>query len=755
MQVLSSRSGQALQPRDEPGATGVAAGPRAVDDVVIATKLFVPTPSVEPVLRPRLQAQLQDAATRLLTLVVAPAGWGKSTLIADWLHHRHVGTGWVSLDQSDNDITRFARYLLLATQKADSRTGTAALQRLDNVSVNVGRDVLPLFVNELAAAPDDVTVVVDDYHVISSRSIHELVADLLEHAPPQLHLVISSRTDPSLPLSKLRVRGDLAELRADQLRFTATEAAELLNGAAGASLSRHEVERLVARTEGWAAGLQLAALRLADRAAGADRDAFIEQFTGADRHVVDYLGEEVLASQPVHIREFLLRTSILNRLSAELCDAVTERHDGTGALDDIYRANLFLIPLDDEQRWFRYHQLFREILRHELARLHPTEPDVLHRRAAAWFAAAGDVGEAIGHAMRSRDLDLCTALVADGWRREFNAGHLQTVQAWLDALPRESVASNVQLTMAQVWLALDAGRLDEAAASIEAAERTAADDPHVRVLRALHTYKIGDIRRAADMVRATGGTVADPFLATVRDLLAGVCNLWLGDLTRAGDELRAAAVTALRNVNRLAHVYAGGCLALVATQAGDLAGAHTVLDEMDTRTVDAHFVAMFPALAHARLAATRGDWDDARTAADMAVDRARPGGGKVEVAAALVTAAWAERGGGDIDSASRRLGEARSVLRECADPGPVLTEWVAREKRAWQALDGASGVERLTDRERAILALLPGAQSQRELAGALFVTPNTLKTHLRAIYRKLGVASRTEAVTRARAIGLL
>ena len=753
--MSSSGWGQAVQPQAELSAIDPAQESRVVDDVVIATKLFVPTPRLEPVLRQRLQAQLQDAASRLLTLVVAPAGWGKSTLIAEWLRRGHDAAGWVSLDQSDNDVTRFARYLLLAAQKADRRTATAALRRLDNVSVDVERDVLPVFLNGLATAPGDVTVVLDDYHLISNRLIHLLMTDLLEHAPPQLHLVISSRTDPPLALSKLRVSGDLAELRAEQLRFTASEATELLNRAAGAALSRHEVDRLVARTEGWVVGLQLAALRLADRAEGAEREAFIERFTGADRHVVDYLGEEVLASQPVHIREFLLCTSILNRMSAELCDAVTGRRDGAGVLDDIFRANLFLIPLDDEQRWFRYHQLFREILRHELTRTRPTEPKVLHRRAAEWCAAAGDVGEAIVHAMQSRDLDLCTGLMVDGWRREFNAGHLQTVQTWLDALPAEAVARNVQLTVALVWLALDGGRLDEAAASIEAAERIAADDPHVHVLRALHTYKIGDIGTAADMLRDVGGTVADPFLATVRDLLAGVCALWLGDLARAGDELRAATATAVRNDNRLAHVYAGGCLALVAAESGDLAGAETVLHRTDTRAVDAHFVATFPALARARLAAAQGDWDQARTSAGMAVDRARRGAGRVEVAAALVTAAWAERGSGDVERATRLLGDVRAVLRECPDPGPVLTEWFAGEKRAWQALDGAPRTETLTDRERAILALLPGAESQRELAGALFVTPNTLKTHLRAIYRKLGVASRTEAVTRARAIGLL
>ena len=757
MQLLSSRSDQALRPRPVPDAPVAAEGTAGTGEVVIATKLFVPTPREDPIVRPRLEGQLRGALSTLLTLVVAPAGWGKTTLIADWLHHDGRNAGWVSLDQGDDDVMRFWRYLLLAARKTDDTTGTAALRRLDAVSADVERDVLPVFLNELTAARGEVVVVLDDYHLVSSRSVHRSVAELLDHAPPQLHLVLSSRTDPPLPLSRLRVGGDLLELRAEHLRFTDDEAADLLNRASGPALSGQDVQRLVARTEGWAAGLQLAALRLADRADREDRAEFIERFTGADRHVVDYLGEEVLASQPEHIRDYLLRTSVLNRVCAALGDAVTGRDDGARTLDDIYRANLFLTPLDDEQQWFRYHQLFREILRHELTRVDPAEPAKLHRRAAEWYATAGDVGEAIGHAIRSGDVELTAQLVADGWRREFNGGHLQTVQTWLDALPRKAIASNVALTVAQVWLALDAGRLDEAATSIEAAERIAPDDPHVHVLRALHTYKIGDIRTAAGMLSDVGGPVADPFLATVRDLLTGVCALWLGETARAGDVLRAAAATALHNDNRLAHVYAVGCLALVAVETGDLAGARAVLHESDTDVADAHFVAMFPALARARLAAAVADWDAAHAAADTAVELARRGAGRVEVAAALVTAARAARASasnGD-EEAGRRLADARSVLRRCPDPGPVLVEWFAAEQRAGQAADGAGEVEKLTERERVILALLPGPQSQRELANALFVTPNTLKTHLRAIYRKLGVVSRTEAVARARALGLL
>ena len=367
-----------------------------------------------------------------LTLVVAPAGWGKTTVVAEWLRNDDITAGWVSLDAGDDDAKRFWRYLLLAANQASREVGTTALRRLAGAGADVLRDVLPSFINDLAALSEDLLVVLEDYHLVSNPEVHDSLAALLNRGPPQLHLVLITRADPALPLSRLRVRGDLVEVRADQLRFTVEEAAGLLNGTLGLTLSSHDVQRLVQRTEGWAAGLQLAALRLADRT---DRSEFIERFTGADRHVVDYLGEEVLHNQPQHIRDFLLQTSVVNRLCAPLCGALTERNDSAELLDEIYRANLFLTPLDDANAWFRYHHLFRGILRHELARTLPEQPPVLHRRAAMWFAAAGDLAEAIGHALESADTELAAGLVAQGWQQHFNAGQMRTVQMWLDALP--------------------------------------------------------------------------------------------------------------------------------------------------------------------------------------------------------------------------------------------------------------------------------------------------------------------------------
>ncbi len=727
-----------------------------IAEVVITTKLFRPGLRQQTVERKRLYDLLREGRTLPLTLVVAPAGWGKSTIVADWLARDDVTAGWVSLDGGDNDPKRFWRYLLLAAGQAGSAAGPAALRRLDAAGSDVLRDVLPAFVNELASAEAPLVLVLDDYHLVTSAQVHTTVATLLDRCPPQLHLMLITRADPPLPLSRLRVRGDLAELRADDLRFSAAEAVEFFSSRLGALLSEQDVLRLLARTEGWAAGLQLAALRLRDRP---DRSDFIERLTGADWHIVSYLGEEVLATQPAEIRDFLLATSVLNRMCAPLCDALTGRADGTGLISEIYRANLFLVPLDDEHRWFRYHHLFGGLLRHELARTAPDRPPVLHRRAAQWYAGHGDAAEAIGHAIASGDGSLSGRLVAAHWRQPFNAGQLETVRMWLDALPAELVSADASLSAARVWVALDTGRLEEVGAALDAAEISVPPDTQLMVLRALQLYKAGDVGGAAARLREISPSADDPFIATVHRLVQGISWMWLGDTGRAGELLVEAARRAEGDDNRLAYIYAVGCRALLAVNRGDLALADSLMADSESAVgqtlSDSHFVAMFPALARARLGIERADWAGARHAAGVAVELGRRGAGRVELAAALLTAAKASRicpdpQDPDVDPEAL-VGEARGILRHCADPGPLVSTWLAGEQRAVAALTRQEGlIEPLTDRELTILRLLPAPSSLRQLAAGLFVTPNTLKTHLRAIYRKLGAESREEAVIRAR-----
>jgi len=736
--------------------------------------LFRPNLRHQTVQRSRLHDVLRQGRTLPLTLIGAPAGWGKSTLVADWLRQERVAAGWLSLDAGDDDPKRFWRYLLLAAGQAGAAAGAIALRRLDAAGSDVLRDVLPAFVNELTSSRDPVVLVLDDYHLITSAQVHTSVATLLDRCPPQLHLVLITRADPPLQLSRLRVRGDLAELRAEQLRFSADEAMEFFNERLETKLSERDVHRLLARTEGWAAGLQFAALRLRDRT---DPSAFIERFTGADWHIVSYLGEEVLASQPPRVREFLLLTSVLNRMCAPLCDALTGRADGAELINDIHRANLFLIPLDDERRWFRYHHLFGGLLRHELIRTAPEQPPALHKRAAQWYADNGDAAEAIGHAVAAGDNSLSRLLVATHWRQHFNAGQLETVRRWLDALPAELVAADASLSAARVWIALDTGRLEEAAAALDAAESSGQPDTQLMVLRALHMYKAGDVGGAAGRLQEISPSADDLFIATVHRLIQGISSMWLGDAGRARELLAEAARRAQGDDNRLAYIYAQGCQALMAANRGDLALADSlVLDAQSAvaeTTSDLHFVAMFPRLAEARLAAQRADWAVAERAAAAAVELGRRGAGRVELGAALLIAAAVSRASppgaampdpgpglaahGGIGSDSGALvAEARGMLRHSPDPGPVVTGWLAAGQHAEAARGRQDGmIVPLTDRELTILRLLPAPTPQRELASALFVSPNTLKTHLRAIYRKLGAETRGEAVILARERGLI
>jgi LuxR family maltose regulon positive regulatory protein len=728
-------------------------------EVVITTKLFRPNLRQRTVARNRLHDVLRHGGVLPLTLVVAPAGWGKSTLVADWLAHDRITAGWVSLDSGDNDPMRFWRYLLVAADQAGSAAGAGALRRLDAAGSDVLRDVLPAFVNGLTTADTPLVLVLDDYHLITSAQVHASVATLLDHSPPQLHLMLITRADPPLPLSRLRVRGELAELRADDLRFSLGEALEFFTDRLGPQLSEHDVVRLLARTEGWAAGLQLAALRLRDRSDPSGPSTFIDRFTGADWHIVSYLGEEVLASLEPRLRDFLLVTSVLNRMCAPLCDALTGRDDGAELIGEVHRANLFLMPLDDERRWFRYHQLFGGLLRHELARTGADRPPGLHRRAALWYAEHGDAAEAIGHAIASGDAALSARLVAGHWRHPFNIGQLETVRMWLDALPAEVTAASASLSAARVWVALDTGRLEEVGTALDVAEASLPPDTQLMVLRALHMFKIGDVGGAAAQLREISLSADDPFIATVHRLVQGISAMWLGDTARARELLVEAIHRAEDDGNRLAYIYAEGCRALLAVHRDDLALAESLVLDAESavgQTLSgSHFVAMFPALARARLGIKRADWEGARRAAAAAVELGRRGAGRVELAAALLTAAAAARDDPDADPAPL-ITEARGILRHCADPGPLVTSWLAAEERAAAARGRQDGlIEPLTDRELAILRMLPAPSSLRELAAALYVTPNTLKTHLRAIYRKLGAESREEAVIRAHERGLL
>ena len=388
--------------------------------------------------RPRLTQRLSGASRATLTVLAAPAGFGKTTALTDWLatlppHGPPVA--WLSLDHRDNDPSLFWTYVVTAMRTAVDGVGSDALQLLASPSPST-EPALAALVNDLGGREEDLLLVLDDYHVVEAPEVHEGMTFLLEHRPPQLHVVLASRTDPPLPLARMRARGELLEIRASDLRFTVEECAAYLNGAMDLGLSEGDLVTLDGRTEGWIAALQLAALSMQGRD---DVSAFIAGFAGDDRYVVDYLGEEVLGRQPTGVRDFLLRTSVLERLTGPLCDAVTGRNDGKATLVALERANLFLVPLDDRRQWYRYHHLFADVLRAHLLDEHAEEVPGLHRRASGWFAAHGDSSQAIEHALAGGDTGRAADLMELAIPRMASERREAELARWVRALPDEVV----------------------------------------------------------------------------------------------------------------------------------------------------------------------------------------------------------------------------------------------------------------------------------------------------------------------------
>jgi LuxR family maltose regulon positive regulatory protein len=452
----------------------------AVPVPLVETKLHVPAPRRALVPRPRLQDGLTHALDARLVLASAPAGFGKTTFVREWLRtiaERGTAVAWLSLDPLDNDPTRFWSYVLAAFGTAVPNLGdaTGALLAAEGGPTEV---VLTTLVNELAGLDGiDVALVLDDLHVIDSPDVHDGLAFVVEHLPPQVHLVMASRNDPPLPLARFRARGELAEIRAADLRFTVDEAAEYLNGAMGLALTAADVATLEARTEGWIAALQLAALSLDGRD---DAGAFIAGFAGDDRFIVDYLAGEVLQRQPEAVRHFLLQTSILDRLHGSLCDAVTQTTGGRAALEALDRGNLFVIPLDDRRDWYRYHHLFADVLRAHLLDDDPDAPAELHRRASDWFAEHNEPSDAVRHALAAGDATRAAEL-AELAIPEIRRGRQDAaLREWAQTIPDEVVRCRPVLAVGLVGPLTSTGEHERIDAHLEVAERWVSLSPEAR-----------------------------------------------------------------------------------------------------------------------------------------------------------------------------------------------------------------------------------------------------------------------------------
>jgi LuxR family maltose regulon positive regulatory protein len=736
---------------------------------LVWSKLVPPTPRAGLIARAVPQSLLQTALETKLCLLDAPAGSGKTTLLAQWCATAGGGrVAWVSLDDGDNDPTRLWISVGEALRSVEPDVGMAALQALRRTSVDHERVVLPLLLNDLSRVASPLVLVLDDYHLVTETACHQTLGFFLDHLPASVHLMLATRVDPPLPLARMRAKRELVEIRIEELRFTAEEAFALLNTSMGLRLTADDVERLTQRTEGWAAGLYLAGLSLRGRE---DPSAFIADFHGDNRHVADYLAADVLARQPPELTTFLLRTSVLRRLSGPLCDAVLETEGSAGRLEELERSNLFLVPLDDRRQWYRYHQLFGALLRLELDSRDPGLALVLHGRAAAWHRAAGDVEEAIYHATTAGAFPAAGALIASHWLAYWRRGRRATVARWLDGLPAEAVLADPPVAFVTAWIGGFSG------ASRQQVERWLAvvDNPRWegRLPDGLGSLAFGAaLTRAAMLFDDVGRGVRDGRHALE---LAGPQpspNRWmaqaaLGQALYLSGQPAAARPRLEELIERVGTteqpyaVITG--LAVLSLIAGDDNDDQTA-QSLATRAVKvardggltAEPLCGIVFLALGRAMARQGDRTGAQEQLERALELFGIDAMAVHRAYALLLLASVRAGQGELPDAQALVAQARELVEGLADPGelPALLEQ-ARGMLGPVPRRRVEVAAPLTERELAVLQLLPTRLSTSEISHQLHVSVHTVRSQVQAIYRKLEATTRSEAVTRARQAGLL
>ena len=738
------------------------APPARMAPALLLTKLRPPPARRQWVVRERLLERLRPEPGIRLTALVAPPGSGKTTLLGTWveLEASSRPVGWVSLDEADNDPIVLWSHVLeslrrvcpaLETSYAPERVGAAGIVDA----------FLPDLMNGLSGQ-DDVALVLDDFQHLSGRS-RESVAWLIKHAPPTFQLVIATRVEPALPLAALRAHGELLEVRAADLAFTDVEADALLNDRLGLDLEHDELEALVARTEGWPAGLYLAALSL--RGAH-DRHAFVSRFGGETRGVIDFLVDEVLEAHDAEMQALMLRCSVLERLCGPLCDAVLESDGGSARrLSKLARTNLFLVPLDEHGQWYRFHNVFAQLLRVELEHREPSLAPTLERRASLWHRDHGSTDDAIEHALSAGAFAEAGELILTRWLGYARASRARTVLAWLERFPPEVLEADAALLHVKAWVLSVSARRDEAAQAIATAERqeglaegplpdgVASVEAGLAALRAAIPW--GDVGaghrnavRAAELERPQS-----PLWPTVC-WSRGMGHFFRGELLEADPWFDDAA----RFAPSVESWVEGSALAyrsFIAGEQGDLEqqlrfaerAMHVVrergIDEIDGEVP----VALATALA------ARGDLEEARPLLGQGVEALRAYGQPLELAHALIRQVPVLRSLGESDAAAAALAEARATVEACPDPG-LLDGWLAALEGSLRDRSGAAGDE-LTQRERVVLRALSGPLTERDIGRELYLSRNTIHSQTRSIYRKLRVSSRREAVGRARELGLL
>jgi LuxR family maltose regulon positive regulatory protein len=716
--------------------------------------------------RRRLLDRLREGRGSRLTLLCAPAGYGKTTLLAQWFEADRERTpfAWVSADEGDSDPVRLWSHLIVGLQGVHPRAGTESLEALRGGPAAIESVALPLLLEELADAPASV-LVIDDWHRVRSTVCDESVRLLVEQAPSEVQIVLSSRSDPNLPVGRWRAHGELSEVRAADLRLSHVDAASFLHSW-NVDLAPEDIARLTERTEGWAAGLSLASILLQHEP---DPHAFVLDFAGDSRHLLEYVSNDVLTSVGEEMRWFLLRVSVLDEVSGAACDAVLETHGSAAMLAEIERANLFLIPVDRHGERYRFHQLFRDVLRRGLTVTDPEAAARLHSRASAWYEAQGEVEAAVGHAIAGRDLARAAELVMLQWHSLVNDGRLTTLARWLEelswpeavaepqlALARASLAAQTALHADEIerWLAVasaspDPGPLANGIASVESC---------VALLRALYLTRgagpaVAAAQRALELEPPESGWRRQALLGLGQALY----------LQGRSDEARAPLLEALRLPHAHDHAPASAAvlayLALVDLDAGDLASARrrarASRELLEAHGLGGSYVATTTHVALARIHAARADASSELEELELAVRLSAPARPSHWHAHALLRLASTRHEVGDSAGARAALQSARADLETLPDPGMLgaLFESVAAELSSRPRHEGFYG-EPLSEAELRVLTLLSGGRSVSEVARELYLAPTTVKTHRRTIYRKLGVTNRQEAIARAAELGV-
>lgn len=757
--------------RPEDGENDASAGTAAVGGDgasrrVIVTPSVLSPPPARPgaVVRQVLLDRLADSLSARLLLMIAPAGWGKTSLLRDWwLTTQDGGVAWLSVTESDNDPLRFWSGVVAALDTVAPGTGKAALEAMTASVPRRPGQVEALLVDDLARLPRSIALVLDDFHLITSPEVRAGFGVLLEHLPPTLSLVVAGRSEVHLPVARLRARGELAEISTAQLRFSEAEAEQLLNETLGLALAPEEIHALWQRTEGWAAGLYLAGLPLLNRKEN-DPAGRIGAITHDDRLIFDYLAAEVLAGLSPRLRAFFLRTAVLDRFCAPLCDMVTGAVGSQELLEEIERSQLFLTPLDNSRRWYRHHTMFAEVLTCELERAEPGLAQLLHRRASIWHRQHGTAAEAIAHAIDADDFSDARGLIAARWQELLDAGvDAITIDRWLDRLPPEMVVGDTRMCVKRAVLASFEGRPEAVEQWLTAAETAtpqgawdhcpASVESVVCFYRALHRWLCGDLaaaeptaRRAAELELESGnGYWRVRTLALLSTIL-----FWRGQDADAGLLLEQLLRYPQRGVNKHARFLALSTMAAITGLQGDYESARSYAREAADLRV--HGYSVIADVTSAYLLAQDGDLAAAETVAATALGHARHRKWRLDTAAALLCLVRIYTLAGRAADARMNLEEAGDIIANLPDPG-ALSRLFAEAERSTVQPEPAAHTPRsrtrrpdsLTDREAEILSLLTRGHTNLEIAAKLVVSVHTVERHLQNSYRKIGVRNRADA----------